>query len=278
MNRPTSVARGFEVPARGFSVERKSYPGGLVEIPGRPVHVVSMLAGAPVRVDCERGGRRWVGLMKRGDMEIVPRGEGGRWVDEGPADLLVMRIDPGFVNKVAATMGLDPKTLEILPRVQVRDAQIEHLGWALEAALAEGDAADAYLQGLGVALAARLIKAHASVRQGPARRALSQRQSTDVCSHIDANLAKRLPLSELAQVAGVSTSHFKVLFKAALGLPAHRYIMRRRIARAVELIKGGERSTVSIASQCGFAHQSHLARAMRAVIGRTPGDLQREYR
>lgn len=279
MAKTVRAARVLEVPARGFSVERKVYPGGLVESAGAPVHLVTLLAGAPVRVDCLRGGRHYVGQLKRGDMEIVPKGEGGRWIDEGPADLLIMRIDPGFLNTVANGMGLDPKTLELLPRIQARDPQIEHLGWALEAALAEGKAVEPmFVQGLGMALATRLIKEHASVRPAPVKRALSRRQTAEVCDHIDANLSARLSLADMARVVGVSPSHFKSLFKAAIGVPAHRYVMRRRVARAVELIQAGGLPLAKVAAATGFAHQSHLARAMRAVIGRTPGELQREYR
>lgn len=279
MAKAVRALKGLEVPARGFSVERKVYPGGLVESSGSPVHIVTLLAGAPVRVDCLRGGRHYVGLLKRGDMEIVPAGEGGRWIDDGPADLLVMRIELGFLNKVAAGMGLDPKTLELLPRIQARDPQIEHLGWALEAALAEGQAVEPmFVQGLGVALATRLIKEHAVVRPAPVKRALSRRQTAEVCDHIDANLAARLSLADMARVVGVSPSHFKSLFKAAVGVPAHRYVTRRRVARAVELIQAGGLPLAKVAAATGFAHQSHLARAMRAVIGRTPGELAREYR
>lgn len=279
MAKPLRSVPSLEIPARGFTVERKSFPGGPVETTGAPVHSVSLVVGPAVRVDSHRGGRHHVGLMRRGDMDIVPKGEAARWIDDGPIELLIMRIDPGFLNKVAITLGLDPKTLELLPRIQARDPQIEHLGWALEAALSEGKTVEPmFIQGLGVALATRLIKEHAIVRHARVKRALSRRQTAEVCDHIDANLNERLTLARLAQVAGVSTSHFKGLFKAALGVPAHRYVVRRRVARAAELIQAGGMPLAKVASATGFAHQSHLARAMRAVMGRTPGDLQREAR
>jgi AraC family transcriptional regulator len=176
-------------------------------------------------------------------------------------------------------LGLDPSTLEVLPRVQARDPQLEHLGWALGAALEEGKPVEPlYVHGLGVALATRLIKEHSAVRPARVRRALTKRQTVAVCDHIEANLSGSLTLADLAPVAGVSASHFKALFKAALGIPAHRYVVRRRVARAVELIKGGNMPLAQVALETGFAHQSHLARAMRAVLGRTPGELAREYR
>lgn len=268
-----------DVPSRGFSVARLVMPAGVTENAGAPMHLVSLHAGAPVRASCERGGRAYVALQTRGDIEIIPKGESGRWVDDGPAEVLLMRIDPGFLAKVAAGIGVDPESVEVLPRVQARDAQLEHLGWALEAALAEGKKVEPlFVHGLGVALATRLIKQHSVTRPARVRRALTRRQTAAVCDYIEANLAGSLSLASLAAMAGVGVSHFKALFKAAVGVPAHRYVVRRRVVRAVELIKTGKMALAEIALETGFAHQSHMARAMRNVLGRTPGELVREYR
>ena len=202
MARTVRGAARLDGTTRGFSVERWQTQGGCVETKDASKHTISILVSSPVRVESVRDGRSYVALMKRGDIEIVPKGEIGRWVDKGPAELLVMRVDPGFLNKVASAMGYDPKTLEILPRVQVRDAQLEHLAWALEAALAEGEADATFVQGLGTAVAARLIKAHASVRQARVQRALSRKQTAEVCDHIEAHLNERLTLQRLAKVVG----------------------------------------------------------------------------
>jgi AraC family transcriptional regulator len=262
----------------GLSLVRKVFPPGVTESAGSSVHVISLHAGPPVQASCVRGGRSYVARLTRGDIEIIPKGEGGRWVDDGPAECLIMRIDPGFLNKVATGLGLDPATLELLARVQARDPQLEHLGWAFEAALAEGKSIEPlYVHGLGLALATRLIKEHARVRPQRVRRALSRRQTAAVCDHIEANLAGKLTLAALAGIVGVSASHFKGLFKTAVGVPAHRYVVRRRVARAVELIKAGGLPLAQVALETGFAHQSHMARIMRSVIGRTPGDLAREH-
>jgi AraC family transcriptional regulator len=268
-----------DVPLQGFSVERRTLPAGMTESKGSSMHVISLHTGAPVLVSCERGGRSYIGQLKRGDLEIIPKGEGGRWVDEGPAEFLLMRIDHGFLSMVACELNLDPATIEVLPRVQARDPQLEHLGWALEAALAEGKQVEpVFVHSLGVALATRLIREHASVSHKRARPALTPRQVSAVCDHIETNLSKPLLLADLAALAGVSASHFKALFKAAMGVPTRRYIIRRRVARAVDLIRKDKSPLAQVALQTGFAHQSHLARAMRSVLGRTPGELARDYR
>ena len=267
----------MDIARAGFSVERRIFPPGVVETNGVTAHTVTLFSGSPFRAQCTRGGRSYVALFKRGDLEIVPKGEAGRWIDEGPGECLIMRIDSGLLNKVAGDLGFDPRSLEVLPRVQARDPQLEHLGWALEAALVGGASLDpAFANGIGVAVAARLVRAHAAHRLARVRQALTRRQTQRVCDHIDANLSERLSVAELARVAGMSASHFKSLFKAAVGVPVHRYVVRRRVVRAVELIKSERRSLAAIAAETGFAHQSHLARAMRSVIGQTPRELMRE--
>ena len=268
-----------DAPSRGFSVKRVVMPAGVTESPGARFHLVSLHLGPPVRASCVRGGLSYQSLQTRGDIEIIPAGEPGRWVDEADAEVLWMRIDPGFLAKVAAGIDVDPDSIDVLPRVQARDPQLEHLGWALEAALAEDKKPEPlFLQGLGVALATRIIKNHAATRPARVRRALTRKQTAIVCDYIEANLAGDLSLAKLARMAGVSTSHFKALFKAAIGVPTHRYVVRRRVARAAELIKAGGMPLAQVALETGFAHQSHLARAMRNVMGRTPGALARESR
>ncbi len=277
---PAKLANlGIDAPPRGFTVARVMMPAGVTENPGARFHLISLHAGPPVRASCVRGGLSYQSLQTRGDIEIIPAGEAGRWVDESPAEVLWMRIDPGFLAKVAAGIDVDPDTIDVLPRVQARDAQLEHLGWSLEAAFAEGKKLEPlFVQGLGVAVATRIIKNHAVTRPARVRRALTRKQAAIVCDYIEANLSGDLSLAKLARMAGVSASHFKALFKAALGVPTHRYVVRRRVARAAALIKAGGMPLTQVALETGFAHQSHLARAMRSVMGRTPGALAREYR
>jgi hypothetical protein len=57
-----------------------------------------------------------------------------------------------------------------------------------------------------------------------------------VCEHIEQVIATRFPLSELAAIARLSECHFARAFKQSLGVPPHRYLMQRRIARAALII------------------------------------------
>jgi AraC family transcriptional regulator len=86
-------------------------------------------------------------------------------------------------------------------------------------------------------------------------------------------LAAELSLAELAAVAGFSVPHFKVLFRQSMGLPVHRYVVERRVERARQLLLQGKRSMADIALDVGFAHQSHMTRCVRRVLGITPAQI-----
>jgi AraC family transcriptional regulator len=93
---------------------------------------------------------------------------------------------------------------------------------------------------------------------------------------IEARLDQRLALAELAAAAGLSPSHFKPLFKASTGLAPHQFVIRRRVERARALLLDGRLPMAQVALESGFAHQSHMARAMRRILRTTPGALRRD--
>jgi AraC family transcriptional regulator len=95
---------------------------------------------------------------------------------------------------------------------------------------------------------------------------------------INSHLASDLSLADIAAVAGMSASHFKTLFKRSTGLPAHQYVMRQRVERAIGLISRGRLRLSAAALQAGFADQSHMARCMRRIMGVTPTDVVRNSR
>ncbi len=97
-----------------------------------------------------------------------------------------------------------------------------------------------------------------------------------VISHIEDNLESELSLAEIAKVAGVSVSHLKTLFRRSTGTPVHQYILRRRVERAKLLLQDESLSIAQIAFATGFAHQSHLARHMRKILGVTPAVARKD--
>ena len=85
-------------------------------------------------------------------------------------------------------------------------------------------------------------------------------------------------LAELAAACGISARHFSRAFKTTTGLPPHRWLLRRRIERAKELLEGTDDRLGAIALTCGFADQSHMTRVFQALAGSGPGAWRRQRR
>ena len=54
-------------------------------------------------------------------------------------------------------------------------------------------------------------------------------------------------------------------------------MMRQRVERARELLEASGLSISQVALDTGFAHQSHLARCMRRILGITPSSVRRAF-
>jgi AraC family transcriptional regulator len=133
-----------------------------------------------------------------------------------------------------------------------------------------------FIDGLATALAARVL-AQQSRKQATGSdrhaRALPVWRLRHVLDYIEAHLDEDLSLAELAAVAGFSLSHFKPLFKQAVGLPVHRFVLERRVERARTLLLEGKNNMGEIALEAGFSHASHMARCMRRVLGLSPSQI-----
>jgi AraC family transcriptional regulator len=183
----------------------------------------------------------------------------------------------GLLRRAAEKMDLDPHRVVLEPQHQFRDAQIEHAAWALDADRRSAHPSGSlYTESLGLALAAHLIGRY-SARRGqphavsPTRgRGLSTLQFRRLVAFIEEHLDEDLSIARLAGSTAISASHFKTLFKRTTGMSVHHYVIQRRVERVRTLLATGDLPASQVALAAGFAHQSHMARAMRRLLGLTP--------
>jgi transcriptional regulator GlxA family with amidase domain len=100
------------------------------------------------------------------------------------------------------------------------------------------------------------------------RRLLRAKDRMDAASHED------WPVSRLARVSGVSQAHFARSFKQAFGVPPHRYLLTRRIERAMALLRDTDRSVTEIAFDSGWESLGTFGRTVRDVMGESPGAIR----
>jgi AraC family transcriptional regulator len=274
---PSTPAR--DCPCAGISIVLFSAPAGVTTL--RPIedHLLTIHVGAPVRVACRYDGRSHRRLQSHGDIEVVPAGMSGVWEDATPSTALSLRLSPALIGAAATGLGLNPDRIVVEPRYQLRDPQIEHIGWALKAEMESGyPGGRLYAESLGLAMATCLLRLSGSSPAQTPRHGLSGQQLRHVIDYIEVHLDRDLSLGQLAGVAGVSPSHFKALFRQSLGIPVHQYVVRCRIERARNLLLEGKLAMSQVALVTGFADQSHMARWMRRLHGVTPTDVTRSRR
>lgn len=235
-------------------------PTGVFQSPVDHRHVLCLHLGDPVPVTWRDGRRERQGTRLHGQFCVVPAGASTRWIVTRPATSLLLRLAPDVLAESSAASFED-----LAPAIHVRDPHIERIGWMMQAEERDGfPGGRLFSDSLGTALAARLmaLQRHAAPNVTSAA-ALAPWRLQRVIDYIEAYLDRDLTLAQLAQVAGYSVAHFKPMFRQAVGMPAHRFVMERRVLRARTLIAEGRMSMTQIALTAGFTHGSHMARWLR---------------
>jgi AraC family transcriptional regulator len=271
----------FASAAAKFLAVLRTDPPGRLASPAYPSTLVALHVGRSLEIVCRRAGQKHRGRAVHGDIEIVPAGTPSVWEPESEGTSFILSLSPELLNLSAEEHGGDPKKVEIRNRFQLRDPRIEHIGWALKTEMESGyRGGRLYSESLATALASHLVGSHSSISKEDAGRkmSVSGARLRRMMAYIEDHLTTDLGLEEIAGVAGLSVSHAKTVFREAVGLPVHRYVISRRVDRAKDLLRQGRLSIGQVALEAGFAHQSHLARHMRRVLGCLPKDLRKTSR
>ena len=92
---------------------------------------------------------------------------------------------------------------------------------------------------------------------------------------MDRDYPEPLDVAALARIAHVSPRHFIRTFRATFGETPHRYLQRRRVERAMFLLRSGERSVTEICVEVGFTSLGTFSRTFREIVGESPSDYRR---
>ncbi len=107
----------------------------------------------------------------------------------------------------------------------------------------------------------------------PPSRRLDERV-TRVLKAIQASDDLRMSIEDAAAMAFLSPSRFAHLFKQQLGLPFRRYMLWRKLTRAMLAI-GKERTIAAAAHASDFADAAHLTRTFYQMFGIPPSVMMR---
>jgi AraC-like DNA-binding protein len=128
-----------------------------------------------------------------------------------------------------------------------------------------------YFEDLRMAIENRLITLYLrcilGVEQAP--ETMAPTRARQVLEFIEDNLSGMLALDELSQIAGLSKFHFSRAFRQTIGTTPHAYVMSRRLARALDLLRNRQ-PVGRAATLCGFSDTAHLSRHFKRAFGMQP--------
>jgi AraC family transcriptional regulator len=131
---------------------------------------------------------------------------------------------------------------------------------------------------LVTAMIGRLSQLNTVNRLPERRLGLTRSQLKRVTEFMRDNVDQPIRLSDLARLAGLSSSQFGRAFKVSTGTTPHKWFLDARIECAKAMLADRSRNLVDIALETGFSEQSHFSRAFRTVTGATPNTWRRSQR
>jgi AraC-like DNA-binding protein len=91
-----------------------------------------------------------------------------------------------------------------------------------------------------------------------------------IVEYLHHRVRDEIHLDELASVAGVHPAHLSRVFRKHYRCSIGQYVRRMRIDLAARELADSQQSIAEIATQFGFADQSHFSRVFVKLIGLTP--------
>jgi transcriptional regulator GlxA family with amidase domain len=87
---------------------------------------------------------------------------------------------------------------------------------------------------------------------------------------MDRAYAEPLDVPALARIAHMSEAHFIRTFRATFGETPHRYLQRRRVERAMFLLRQTDHSVTEICLDVGFVSLGTFSRTFSEIVGESP--------
>jgi AraC-like DNA-binding protein len=95
---------------------------------------------------------------------------------------------------------------------------------------------------------------------------------------MDRGYADPLDVATLARIAHVSEAHFIRTFRATFGETPHRYLQRRRVERAMFLLRATDDSVTDVCFDVGFTSLGTFSRTFRDIVGEPPSAYRKRGR
>jgi AraC-like DNA-binding protein len=206
-------------------------------------------------------------LMEPGEVHVNPRHANPLPVR--PADFRALFISPALLECAAADLGVDAQPH--LKLAHSADPLLFHAFARFHASLERS--ASQLERESRLAHGIRLLLTHCTEKPAPAAKRPSRAVLVRARDALRQRYAQTVSLGELAALTGLSRYHLVRAFAREFGLTPHAYQIHVQAEKARHLLARGM-SAAHVASEVGFADQSHFARHFKRIFHVTPGRYQ----
>lgn len=224
-----------------------------------------------------RGGREQSIMRMPGTFVFFPPGDADDafvWEPRAPVEIRFVLIPPDFLEAVAASEGCAlPRSLA--PRFGFRDSALEQDLLRVVGLPPDADVLDTHAAARDLVL--RLLERGGSAPAWAKDAGRFTRAEARVLhDHVEARLGAGITLAELARLVGLSPGHFARKFGRSFGVSPARFVALRRLQRAIHRLRASDVPLGVLATELGYASQSHFTNAFRTLVGTSPGRYRRE--
>jgi AraC family transcriptional regulator len=215
--------------------------------------------------------------LRGGSISVFPPAEATRISVGGDADVLQILVKQSYAEAVLESHLAGPSMFDL------RDDRMQAIVMQILVGSAQRGPDDALMVEEGLHCLARRIGDHATrlrvqqrtpvarKRGGLAPAAL--RRVEDLIS-VALEQARSPSLFEMASAAGLSVTHFVRAFRHEKGVAPHKYLVRRRMERAISLLRSPHVPVAEVADKAGFSTSAHFVATFRSTMGVTPGAVR----
>ncbi|QYA15170.1 AraC family transcriptional regulator [Rhizobium sp. AB2/73] len=209
-----------------------------------------------------------------GRISYIPAGM-ELWVDMAGVEF-VRHLDIHFDAEIISQrlmQHIDPARLD-RPQLHFNDPRMMALAELIAAECENPEPLhDLYGDGLTLSLVINVLQLRGT--RPRKRSGLATWQLRRAVDYIEENCTRAIRLEELAELTGLSQSHFSHAFKASTGLPPHQWQTQARLEKAKHLLLNSEMPLTTVAVETGFADQAHFTRVFRKNVGAAPASWKR---
>jgi len=217
------------------------------------------------------GAREFV--AREGQVVIVPRGVAHATTFLTEVRAVALWLGADFVAEVADAMGPGIAKVALDAGVLAADTARTRalLGILVDEIEGGAPGATRAAEALTESVVIEILRAapRASTRSGRDPRV------AQAIAQMNESYAEPLGIDDLAKTARMSRFHFSRLFRDETGEAPYQYLLRVRVARAAELLRGGHCSVTEAAFASGFSDLSRFASTFKKHTGKRPSDVAR---